>query len=78
MIRVSFNGKSELITASLTSRHSLLPLLGSMKRALRNLGALKDRGPSARRPRRRRNREREAVIRRWREPTCKRRIEIAE
>jgi hypothetical protein len=41
------------LTASLTSPHSLLPLLGSMKRALRNLGALKDRGPGARRSRRR-------------------------
>ena len=51
MIRVTFNGKSELITASLTSPGSLLPLLSGVKRALRNLGALKDRGPGERRRR---------------------------
>jgi hypothetical protein len=50
MIRVTFNGKSGLVTASLTSPYSLNALLGTMKRVLRNIGALKDRGPGERPP----------------------------
>jgi hypothetical protein len=69
MIRVSFNGKSELITAALTSRYSLPALLGTMKRALRNIGALKDRGPGERRRRKRKQRDRVTLTAYRREPT---------
>jgi len=73
MIRVTFNGKSELITASLTSPGSLLPLLSSVKRALRNLGALKDRGPGERRRRKRKQRDRVTLTTYRRGPTPVRR-----
>ena len=56
MIRVVFNGASELITVSLTSPHALYPILGDVKRALRKLGAIKSNGPGERRRRKRKQR----------------------
>jgi hypothetical protein len=69
MIRVTFNGKSGLVTASLTSPYSLNALLGTMKRVLRNIGALKDRGPGERRRRKRKQRDRVTLPPYRREPT---------
>jgi hypothetical protein len=69
MIRVTFNGKSGLVTASLTSPYSLNALLGTMKRVLRDIGALKDRGPGERRRRKRKQRDRVTLTTYRREPT---------
>lgn len=73
MLRVVFNGASELITVSLTSPHALYPVLGDMKRALRKLGALKANGPGERRRRKRKQRDRVAPTLYRREPTPVRR-----
>jgi hypothetical protein len=56
MLRISFGGKSELMTVSLTSRYALVAKLKNMKRVLRNLGAIKHTGPGEERERRRRTR----------------------
>ena len=69
MIRVVFNGASELITVSLTSPHALYPILGDVKRALRKLGAIKSNGPGERRRRKRKQRDRVTLTTYRREPT---------
>lgn len=69
MIRVTYNGKSGLVTASLTSPYSLDALLGSMKRVLRNLGAIQHNGPGERRRRKRKQRDRVTLTAFRREPT---------
>jgi hypothetical protein len=73
MIRVVFNGASELITVSLTSPHALYPILGDVKRALRNLGAIKSNGPGERRRRKRKQRGRVTPTTYRRQPTPVRR-----
>ena len=73
MIRIVFSGASELITVSLTSPHALYPILGDVKRALRNLGAIRSNGPGGRRRRKHKQRDRVTLATFRREPTPVRR-----
>lgn len=71
MLRVMYNGASELITVSLTpgKTYALDYVLGDVKRALRKLGAIKSNGPGERRRRKRKQRDRVILTTYRREPT---------